>query len=36
MRKGPAFVHRNAARAVCQRFGRKLWKTGVVTTGTVW
>ena len=27
MRKGAAFVHRNAAIAACQRFGRKLWKS---------
>ena len=27
MRKGDAFVHRNAAIAACRRFGRKLWKS---------
>jgi hypothetical protein len=27
MRKGDAFVHRNAAIAACSRFGRKLWKS---------
>ena len=26
MRKGSAFVHRNAAIAACRRFGRKIWK----------
>ena len=27
MRKGDAFVHRNAAIVACKRLGRKLWKS---------